>query len=421
MKKRDWTDIIKDMENAKSPLVPDRIWKNVIPYLPQAKKNRRPVIFFFSGIIILGLFGTLYSISNQSPDSEIYKSTSNVYDNKLISSNSETQKSSATGSILSSLQVENDNLENSISSKHNKSKINNITHNKSDHPLSSELNGVESNENGRETHINSTIVEEKIQLDYLENQIELLDIKSDLPKLHLHSEGDCYEFRNKSKLKYSFELYAGPQFSTLSFSARSPEFENAKNQRAETETSNLSFLAGLRLGASLKGFHANAGLEFQNIYSQLNYLNGFDTIINNVIVNQVVVRTDTLYGRRTIKHHNYHRLLSIPVSIGYQIKVKEHALLFNIGASYNVFLNSTGAILNDTLRTVQFNDPLQLYKKSIGISPFLNVQWSGPIMHQLRYFVEPQFQMNPNFTLSSYGLKQSMNSAQVKLGLQYIF
>lgn len=432
MKKTTWTDYIKNMENAKSPKVPEHIWENVKPHLPQPNKGNRRFLWLFLPLLLVSSGIVSHYLWNENTST----ATKQNFQNNLTTQESKTHISSSAENSNIDLSVKSSESATTHSSNladnsTNRSEINKSTFQKSENRKDKNYKASSSivadktiNSNMDQFENTTTTIVVKNQTTFLlENlnklQLQNLEFQSN-NKLNIPKLGDCYDFKGSSKAKFSVEIYAGPQYSPFSFKAFGEEYRPIQVQREETESPRASFLVGIRSGLSIQNWHLKAGLEYQNIYYQLNYENASDTIITRIL-NGGVIRNDTVFGKRIIKNHNFHRLLSVPISIGYQHKIREHALQLSGGVSVNLFMKSQGAVLNQAFRPVRFNDSLNIYRPSVGVSPFINLQWSGPIMHNIRYFVEPQFQWNQSFTKSNYALQHKFTSWQLKLGLQYLF
>ncbi len=441
MKKSQWTDYIFEMEKSKSPQVPTHIWDNIVPHLPQPKKDRKPIFLLLSLVLIASSIVSYNTLKNTSTQNNEASKLISIGSSNIENQYSNVEKSNTRNQFEDSNTNDALNLDETILSniRESKSKSKNILATNKSKIVNRKINSfviptINSDSEGSVQQINTSnsinsVFENQAQavnqptfsVNQLENsKIVLLPIVK-TPYLLLNTRGDCYEFNKKSKPKYSIDIYAGPQYSPNKFKAKTNESSYSAGLRESTESANLSFLFGVRANVAVSNLMMKAGLEYQNIYNQLNHVIGFDTSITVRTLNGQVIGVDTVYGKRTIKNHNYHRLVSLPISIGYQKKLRENSLQINAGFSLNLWMQSTGALLDSRLRPVHFNSPLDIYKSSLGFSPFINLQWSGPIMHNLRYFVEPQFQLNPSFDNSSYGIKHTMNSYQLKFGLQYLF
>ncbi|NOT36645.1 MAG: hypothetical protein HOP11_04650 [Saprospiraceae bacterium] len=435
MKKTTWTDHIRDMENTKTPKVPERIWENVIPHLPKGeKRNRKPIWLFFPLLLGAGMVAYYFYNSNPLDDKKGIQNSQNVSSVSTIE-NETKELTSLNLSNTKESESKNINVEKNQSEIKISKKLNSAKNHRSQDHLMQENKNIESasiqnqivvktvshnNIDNRSIANNSIEQESEASLNVLPTKVTSLLSYSNV-SLDLPLKGECYDFNGRRKAKFSVDVYAGPQYSPFTFSTNVAEYNYLKLLREDTESEKVSMLAGVRIGIQNKKWNVKAGLEYQNIYYQLNYFNGNDTIINTRTINGTIVVTDTVFGRRTIKHHNNHHMFNLPISIGYQVNRKENSIQFNVGASLNLFMRSNGAVLDPLLRPAQFNSPLNIYKSAVGISPFFNIQWSGPIMHNLRYYVEPQIQLHPTFTNSSYSLDQKFSSYQLKFGLQYLF
>ncbi|MEP7197945.1 MAG: hypothetical protein ABI851_15610 [Saprospiraceae bacterium] len=438
--KQSWLDYIRNMENTKQTQVPDRIWQNVKLHIPQAKKSKRIIPFYWLFLFLggAGTVGLIISKSNsnnsitvninQESHQVLNQKKSEVVNNE-INTNHDELNLSKTYDEKSNLELKS--INNSETKKVNFQKVPNRFKQivESSKPDDSNLNELQISEQS----ISEVSISEQSNQEFREiENIIPLDIRIQIPILlnntnkHILPKveiGECYDFRKRIKPSFYCEAYLGPQYSPFTLKSSSPDDDQFLNRRESTEKSQVSALGGVRIGMNIKDFHIKAGLEVQSIYEKLNFTNGNDTQIVNVIVNGNLIRTDTVSGKRIIKFHNFHSLLSVPVSLGYQINLNNQQLLFNAGVAFNLYAWHKGALLDTINRPSYFNSSVSSqYNSKVGLAPFASIQWISPISHNLNFFVEPSIQIYlSRFTSKINPIEQRYKNINLKLGLQYSF
>lgn len=400
-----WLDEIKQRELAKKAEVPSQLWQSLIPHLPKAKnKNNYWLILLMSGIFVGGIGAALMVYQNNSI-SEItangaYKNT--VDKTESVSGNSIELEQSEVKNSINTLKPIKYNTGNRMQKKTQE-----VTAPIESTPLVSLESQEQPNEIRRADEV-STLERKKGDLTF------------DKVKLNLGDPIDCYDFANKKKPKYFLEIYVGPLYGFQRLKASQAEVSEWKNRREDTESNRLSYLAGIRTGVMYRNLIFKVGFEYQQLYGQLNYEKSRDTQIINVIQNNVLVRTDTITGRTVAKIHNYHRVYQIPISIGYTRRINNNSISLHLGAAFNLRTTHKGGILDGNNTFQRFNEPLEVYKSRIGISPFVSAQWTGKWKPRINYFIEPSVQFYPKMNVSNFPIREKNISPNLKFGLQFL-
>lgn len=442
--KQSWLDYIRNMENSKQTHVPEYIWENVKQHIPQPKKSRR-IIPFFWVLLSLGFLGAIgiFFFANQNTNSTRNSQSELFNNNGLLSKEMNKDNNSETVGLNSEKKVTEIQNTNEVNRTSKAGKSKNFVNNnfKSNTLSDGQFRTKENKLEPIEVSQSSDLMQDESSIQAIEEvqsergEINLHTIEPKIPGLIVKNEerniplafnsnlSDCYDFRNRVNPIYYVEAYVGPQYSPFSLQSRSIDYDSFLKRRKTSESSHISGVAGIRIGIDIKNINIKVGLEYQKIYEQLNFSNGNDTQIVNVINNGQLFRTDTITGKRIIQIHNAHNLLSLPVSVGYRIDIGRQGLVINGGVAFSLNAKHTGALLDSISRPSYFNTSSNSqFKTNVGMSPFVSLQWIGNLMGNINYFIEPTFQvyLSP-FNHKINPIDQKYQNFNLKLGLQYSF
>lgn len=432
----DWMEKIKRISDAHQEQVPDRIWNTVKEHLPQKKTRRLLPWFFWTASSVVGFLLLAYSINGNLE----FDNTGDLHMNPIASTQNiaaptsehsitdERMISSETSLVSASRNSAVSEARDKVHVKINKSQK--LIH-QSDivQSVSKIVDPKVSSENSDVSNLENPEISERASI----SAAQTLEIKSPLSNAFISSSIkrdhgiDCYSFSSRRKPFLGVEVYAGPAYYPRQLSGETVEDNIYIKRRNETESSELSFLAGARMGLYFRKVSIKLGLEYQQIYEQFNYRNLNDyRIVTIYDTNHVEIGRDTFPGQRTIRNHNYHRLINIPLSLAYHHRIGRSQLSVEPGIAVNVWSRHQGVIYNSQIKPIALNSPNDqgtvIFKNRVGFSASLNFQWLTPLTSRVDIFAAPglQYYFSP-FNTGTYSLDQNYWSLQLKLGMRYKF
>lgn len=225
-------------------------------------------------------------------------------------------------------------------------------------------------------------------------------------------------------------LTAGPVLPMRQFSGRSEEYVEFANQRSSTESVRLSYGGSARLSMVFPwGGAIRSGVSYTQINEQLVYKNSRVRIITDIYdPNGNVIGTDTTYheGSTALKYNNRHRLIDIPVQLGYEIRYDKITLAANAGLNVNVAYSQKGNYLSsEDLLPTRFDsdDPSAepVYKTKVGLGWQASLGLHYQLNDRLDLMAEPYLRYYPqSFTRDDYPLRQKYMVGGVGLGLRVL-
>ncbi|MEO6188985.1 MAG: hypothetical protein ABIO44_00070 [Saprospiraceae bacterium] len=445
--KKDWKDYLIEKNVYNNPVVPEYIWQNVKPHLPKPKSISRYFFWILSLLfLVIASIGMNFFVStqlnksnlNSSPIVNKYGSLENknsLVNNSLntpLETPSNPKENKLNTNLTNKTFVLNQNtnlkLRNSIQAQKNINNVDKIISKNTSTDIETIINSpinssVERPANQKLKSLLTTTPSETNLLTL--RDINSLKLQSTNPKVTLIAS-DCYSFSNKNRKSFFAEIYVGPMFAPYTLKATNPEKLALLNFRKTSESSQISSIAGLRLGMQINKFTIRTGIEFQSIYEQMHYNNSnyFDVI--KVYKNDILIRLDTIYGKQIVKIHNYHNLFYLPISVGYDLRLGTGKITPQVGIGINLYSWHKGAVLDSVnlhrIFTTNKNTGFEIYKTQIGLSAFFNVQYLLPLYQRTNLFIEPgiQYYINP-FNKNAYNIDQKYWSMNIKVGLKYNF
>ena len=435
--KKDWTDQIRKLANENQRPLPEHIWEELIPHLPQPK-NRKPIAFFYFAMLSIAiLFFLLLGWRFIAHDQE-QNSTTNTTLAIKAETTAEKNDGAATGAETSLKETESqttgqqsaDKLTGASKSQGLKKVIHrNIITLQADNIKTILQENIDPS-------IAATEADRMQQLQHFENILflpaKLGTIRGigtreiPIPEWNFRNPGksDCFDFRKSKKNYFSLDIYAGPSYNPYSLKDQRGDLNTYIQKRQETEEVKLGFLAGIRAGYHISNYAILAGLEYQQFYEQLNYRNLEETKIVMVYKDSVLLYSDTIRGERIVKTHNYHRLFNIPLSLSYTFKWKSFNISILPGIGLNLSASHKGKILDLTNQPADFssnvaNSNFNIYDTQVGTYAFLNFQFAQKLNQKFDWFVEPGFtHFFKPFNKANYPADQSYQSVQIKLGIR---
>ncbi len=440
---KDWLDNIREYESNKKSTVSPRVWEAVKPHIPKKKdQNRWPFIFLFGGIGVVGALAlAFYVYTPKSLELSESNKTATFNQSEATNNNSESKVSEPNIVSASASQIHNERTSLNTEKASTQSVVRNINttnHTKakvsaSDQSASSSIAPATA-----EPMLNEGITETQtadLTMDDLNRSqaiYELLAPKNLQLLIHESSEVkkpdpkvNCYQFLKKKHFILYLEPYVGPGLNMYQLTAKSSENNAYADARSNSETAQLSGLAGLRLALQYQALVLKLGIQYQLINEKFTYTKNGEVRVTEIYEypGGPLLRTDTMVGLRIIEHHNFRHLLNLPISLGYIRYGKLLDISASVGTGLNVFAQHSGQYLNDTLAPVKYNNIVsntnQGFKQSLGGFVTLDINVSKKISKRSELFIEPGLIYYFNsFTISSDPLKQNYFSPHIKFGLK---
>jgi len=216
-------------------------------------------------------------------------------------------------------------------------------------------------------------------------------------------------------------------FRTLSPKLPDGESANYAILRNQTEVMQESTSIGFRASAVTRGgFAMRTGLVYSNIKEQFSYIveEDYNRIIETEVDGQVV-SIDTVPDVFPLEHRsaNRHRLLDIPVIIGYEIDKDKYNIAFNGGTYINVSATQQGRLLTPTNEIVNFStdrlNRYEVFKPNVGLSLYSSMAVNYKITPAVHFIFEPYWRYYMNsFTTNNHELNQNYFVAGMQIGLR---
>lgn len=209
---------------------------------------------------------------------------------------------------------------------------------------------------------------------------------------------------------------------------KSEEFNSYAILRNRTEGMQESFSIGFRASAVTKGgLAARTGIIYSQIqepFSERIYTTE-EFYTETTDQNGVVIGRDTVVETSIDKFtsNNRHRLIDIPLILGYEIDKAKYNIGLNAGTYFNVTATQQGKFLTPNSEIVDFSsnnpDRYSAFKTSVGFSLYGSVAMNYKITPTLHFIFEPYGRyFLDSFTLDGHQLEQNYFTAGMQFGLR---
>ncbi len=417
------------------------------------KSKKRFVGFWWIGISTLLISGGLwYILSTQSKDHKELQIKNNFVKNneqpiqelKLVNN-----ESTDNDQILNS--SENNNItENNI--KHYELTIRNSSKTYADKTNNTDIKSTLFKEEDYSKNLNLQSQSEipfkdksetKIRSDYRLESYPILENLSLSPIIFKNNTGInprkvvCPDFSNKTRFEIAISPEAGIFLPIKSLVNAGSEFENVFNMRSQNEKSLEGIYAGvfgqistpkwpiyLKTGFTWSRFTEKMDLEYsytkkdttQGIIS-ITYSQTGDTI--TAIIGDIITER-RLSGSKT-RHHQF-QLWDIPIGIGYEQSFGKWYTSLEAGININISSQSSGTILQTDTSFIDVNQPIEYFRKRLGLSYFAGVQLGRWISKDGKIYLSTRFRMFPDsFSVDSNNTIQKYNFLGLNLGYSHLF
>lgn len=217
----------------------------------------------------------------------------------------------------------------------------------------------------------------------------------------------------------------------MAFRTLTPK-ENESNAyavlRNRTEGMQESFSLGFRASAVTKnGFAARTGLIYSQIQEPFAHriYTEEEFYIETTDQQGVVIGRDTLIETRVDKFasKNRHRLVDIPLILGYEIDKAKYNLSFNGGTFFNITATQQGTFISSGNEIVDFSSDrtnrYEAFKNSVGFSLYGSIAVNYKITPALHFIFEPYGRYYlESFTTDNHELEQNYLTTGLQFGLR---
>jgi len=242
----------------------------------------------------------------------------------------------------------------------------------------------------------------------------------------------CAAFgRKRSKVTFTIDALASPDYSIKRMAARNSEVFDYIDEREKSETFLYGYSAGVRASVTGPRLGFRTGLIFSQINERFDLMqrvvgdsmlvNVNDTIVNGLdttFVAGVVTVTETRNFKETT--YNYYRAFDIPFLLSYNV---QKGRVMDVGINGGVFLNiwtkRKGKVLNPALQTVDISGN-EYFKNTIGLSVYAGLEMAIHLNYRLDFLLEPNIRYNIQpLTEGDYAVIQRYWTGALALGIRY--
>ena len=241
---------------------------------------------------------------------------------------------------------------------------------------------------------------------------------------------DCFKFSGGMPGNILLDVYGGPFMGMRSLTSRTEDVSEYIRQREDTESSRLSWHAGLRASYQFaNGFAARIGVHYSQLIELFEYSGDearFEIIqpIDPVTMEPVGPPDTVLVtGTRIKKTYNRFHTIDIPLLAGYHIENGDWSFDFSAGPVFNVAFIKKGDILSSSLQPVSISsdnsNEYPAFKDNLGLSVYGSATALRRVAFNLYAFVEPHVMVRLDpITLDSYPIEQKASQVGLSFGLR---
>lgn len=446
--------------------VPENLWSQIEPFLPSEKRRNRWGLIWLTGVGVLAMAALILWISSMEnktekvtlPESaslsQVNASTTSDQINADNEATITTSRQSGNGNIekqnlLTSAIERNSSKANNASKSNKASGLNKVIADQFPASTTIDVEGSEVSairldskslsefDNAQDQSIGLNMKEEMLTHRLsLKTPFLALSEKRKLPD----PTKDCYSFGRKGSKGGGgvlfAEVYTGPTISTRKLSSRAEDVSTYIAQRDSTESSRLSWHAGLRLGYwHHSGITARIGAHYTQVNERFDYVNGsfvgsvtridtfFDSGGNIIDIDTVLVPVS---GQRIKTTHNRYHTVDIPLLLGYQVSQNNWTFGIQAGPVFNVAFVKKGDILSPIDGepvSISDNKPMQYpaYKDKLGMSIYASAHIAHRIGYRTLVYAEPHLHHRlKTLTLDSYPIDQRQTNIGLSIGLRVV-
>ncbi len=305
-----------------------------------------------------------------------------------------------------------------VASSFNTEELENILNKNSTLPMENELVDIEENAEVAEQEI----AHQSVLVDPLESKGLLVDDKyyAAMPKI------ECGWKARKAYLYFDAITSIDMAFRTLS--PKQGDGETYAILRNKTEGMQESASIGFRASAVMKGgFAMRTGLIYSTIkepFSQRIYTED-ERYITTTDTEGNILGIDTVLTSQVqnFSYANRHKLLDVPVIIGYEIDRDKYNVSLNGGAYINITSSQEGRFLTPNSEIVDFStnssNHYEAFKRNVGVSLYGSFAVNYKITPAFHFIFEPygRYYLN-SFTTENHELDQNYFVAGMQVGLR---
>ncbi|MBK7406781.1 MAG: PorT family protein [Saprospirales bacterium] len=243
-------------------------------------------------------------------------------------------------------------------------------------------------------------------------------------------EKSCNAFsKEKWKMNWHLELVGSPEYVFRTLHSRTPEYADYAAARNEMEEIRGGFTAGVRVSAVTDfGVSLRSGIQYAQINEVFNYRDNNDirTIVTNVYDGQGnIIGSDTIFeaGTHIKVTYNRHRMVDIPVMVGYEFQFPRFSMAVHGGASFNLLFRQKGDILGPQEEPVAISSDASngypVFRDRLGVSLVGSIGFNYRLTPELQFILEPQFRviLDP-VTRQDYPLSQEYFLTGITMGVR---
>ncbi len=430
--------------------VPEQVWDSIEPYLPDSRKRDRGglIWLFGSGLLLAGVVTMIVLYAHRATSApaahEELSPVQTIADNGLnevpAAVTAAVRKQTIEG--VSNFSEQNSRTGNaSLSSVPSRTAAGVIAMNKTlpakalpvERPVQSDpitfFVTTPEMTSGLEPDFSHAFV----MLPRLTTTMGMLSTQRALPD----PAKDCYRFggrRSQGTGVWFVEAYAGPVLASRKLTSRAEDVSEYIARRDSTESSHLSWNAGVRVGyLHHSGISVRIGAHYTQVEELFNYVTSsfgqtstrYDTFYDG---SGAIIDIDTVTivetGKRVKETHNRYHTVDIPLLVGYQVSRGDWSYGVHAGPVFNVAFIKKGDILSPAGTPVSISDhgstpPYLAFRNKLGMSIYA----AGYIGHRIGYrtmlYAEPYLLARlASITLNSYPIDQRQTTVGLSVGIR---
>lgn len=233
---------------------------------------------------------------------------------------------------------------------------------------------------------------------------------------------ECPTFRKK-RTSFFIELEGQAGFPLKHLDAGT-EAAKLYDLRRSTEHPWYSWGGGLHAGILYRDrFSISAGVDFSQLNEKFDYSKTdiVDLIYHVNPVTGEVTGPFVITGERTSSGQIRHKLIDIPLTLGYRIRAGHWNFDIEAGPFLNLRLTSGGKIMTDTDQIGRIEDNA-VYRDAAGLGLQAGFAVSRKLNKHLSVYVKPEFKYYLNdWSEASYPVRTSFNQAYLGVGVRQQF
>ena len=241
----------------------------------------------------------------------------------------------------------------------------------------------------------------------------------------------CDSFKLAREGEFFMEWLGSSDLYWRTIEAKSKEFDGYARERDNSEKQTYSYSSAFHLGfRDQSGATIRAGVQLSRINERFDYEK--ESLVTLIITNRIgadghIIGSDTI---REVKAqmetiHNRIESIDIPVSVGYEHRIKKWSLGIQAGVLVNVGLKARGSFFApppaDAPVAFSDNTPegLDAFKNKVNTAYTAALSFGYRVAPKTEIRLEPHMQYRPDsYTNSTYVLDQRYTMVGLRLGIR---